>query len=229
MRLDKLVAQSLKLSRKEAKVRIKKARISVNGQISRNPGQIILETDSVTTGGILLEAKKTRYIMLNKPLGFVCSAISDNHSSALDLLGSDNTDKLHFAGRLDVDTTGLVLISDDGQWTHQITAPSHKKSKTYRVTLNENCSHTMMNKLSQGVLLKDSSKPTAPAEVEQIEDKIIRLVLTEGRYHQVKRMLAAVGNHVEALHRESIGTLHLDKSLAGGQWRDLEQWEVALF
>lgn len=170
-----------------------------------------------------------RYFLLNKPKGYICSTKDEEYPSALNLLQLANTDKLHFAGRLDADTTGLVLISDDGQWTHRITSPKYKHVKVYLVLLDSHITKEMIGKFEKGVVLNDSTKPTEPAQVQVIDPNKIKLSIAEGRYHQVKRMLAAVGNHVVDLHRESIGRIKLDDSIELGKWRELDSTEIKHF
>jgi 16S rRNA pseudouridine516 synthase len=136
---------------------------------------------------------------------------------------------LHIAGRLDLDATGLVLISDDGDWTHRVTSPRHEFPKTYRATLAEPLSETGAVQLTRGVLLRNEKRRCRPAVIERITETEIRITVTEGRYHQVKRMFAAAGNRVSALHRERIGTVALDTGLRAGESRALTEEEVDSF
>jgi 16S rRNA pseudouridine516 synthase len=148
------------------------------------------------------------------------------HPSILNLIDIEKHDRLHIVGRLDVDTTGLVLITDDGQWSHRITSPKKNCQKTYRVDLANKIRSDTIERFKKGLLLKNELKPTLPAQlVIQSKQKVL-LSIQEGRYHQVKRMFAAVGNHVEALHRVSIGTITLDVQLGDGEWRYLTEDEI---
>jgi 16S rRNA pseudouridine516 synthase len=147
----------------------------------------------------------------------------------LDLFDLPKRSTLHIAGRLDIDSSGLVLVTDDGQWSHRITAPSNHCPKTYYVTLAEPLTVEQASSLAVGLLLKGESKVTKPATVEKVSEHELRLTITEGRYHQVKRMFAALGNHVVALHRLSIGGLALDSSLLPGAYRSLTTEEITLF
>ena len=164
--------------------------------------------------------------MLNKPAGVVCATRDRAHRTVLDLLDEPNKTGLHVAGRLDIDATGLVLITDDGEWSHHITSPRHKQPKTYRVELAEPLTDVARLALEAGVQLNGEPRPCAPAGVEVVAERVLRLTLTEGKYHQVKRMLAAVGNHVTALHRERIGSIVLDPALPEGGYRQLLPEEV---
>jgi 16S rRNA pseudouridine516 synthase len=132
-------------------------------------------------------------------------------------------------GRLDIDATGLVLITDDGDWSHRVTSPRHKVPKSYRVTLENPLSEEAAASLRAGVALRNEPRRCAPAELERLADNVWRVTITEGKYHQVKRMFAAVGNRVLALHRERIGNVALDPELAPGEHRPLTADEIAAF
>jgi len=229
MRLDKRVAKALGLSRNQARKMIKADQICVNGQICNDISLHIQATDLVEDGDKSLKVCDKRYIMLHKPVGYLSTHAEAGHPSAYELLQPLKLERLHCVGRLDIDTSGLLLISDDGQWSHQITAPSKKHRKCYQVKLAELLDQQQKQQLEQGILLKDSDKLTKPTQIEMIEGKRVKISLTEGRYHQVKRMFAAVGNHVESLHRESIGKLTLDEELKLGQWRNLTTQEIKQF
>ena len=136
---------------------------------------------------------------------------------------------LHIAGRLDIDATGLVLLTDDGDWSHRVTSPRHKVPKTYRVTLETPLDDEAAATLRAGVALRNEPRRCAPAALERLAGNIWRVTITEGKYHQVKRMFAAVGNRVLALHRERIGALMLDPDLAPGAYRPLAADEIAAF
>lgn len=232
MRLDKFISQAAQLTRTQAKQAIKNKRVSVNQSICINSAIQIKTSDQVSFDQQacdleLIISPQKNYFILNKPSGYICSTQDEVHPSALNLLTTKIT-SLHFAGRLDVDTTGLVLISDDGQWTHRVTSPRKQCKKVYRVTSAMPINKSQINALQKGVILKDQKQKTLPAEIMLISENEMLLTLSEGRYHQVKRMLAAVGNHVEKLHREQIGELNLH-DLNAGEWRKLTAAEVKLF
>ena len=229
MRLDKLVSEATPCSRLQAKKIISSGRVSINGLITKKIGTKVSDTDRVESLGKELSKLSTRYILVNKPLGFVCSTQDEQYPSALNLLAGVNLANLHFAGRLDQDTTGLVLISDDGKWTHRITSPNSKFNKTYRVELASPLTDEAINLLQTGVKLKNDDKPTKPATVHQIDKINIEISLTEGRYHQVKRMIAAVGNHVVSLHRITIGHVTIDDEMNSAAWRYLTPAEIEGF
>lgn len=228
MRLDKFVAEAADLTRSQSKQALSQKRVSVDGAIVSDAKFKVLQEQTVRLDGQLVVIQNPQYIALNKPLGYICSTLDEVHPSALQLIKGLKTSQLHFAGRLDLDTTGLVLISDDGQWTHKITSPKRQCRKVYRVVCAERITPKQITALEQGVLLDGETKPTQAASVSQLSEKSLLLGLSEGKYHQVKRMLAAVGNHVSQLHRESIGSINLHE-LAEGDWRYLTLEEIASF
>lgn len=198
----------------------------VGGALVADPGWQVEADARVEYAGVPVPAPRRRYFMLHKPAGVVCATEDREHRTVLDLLDLPNKAGLHPAGRLDIDATGLVLITDDGEWSHRITAPRHKVAKCYRVTLVEPLTETAAARLAAGVQLRGEPRPCAPAVVERLGERELRLIISEGRYHQVKRMFAALGNHVARLHRERIGSLLLDPELAEGSMRPLTNEEV---
>ncbi|MBS3798467.1 16S rRNA pseudouridine(516) synthase RsuA [Pseudoalteromonas sp. BDTF-M6] len=227
-RLDKFISNLAEIPRTHAKAAIKKKRVTVNGEVTRQLDQAVTEQDEIMLDGELITYQGLRYFMLNKPEGFVCANSDELHATVFELLDEPNLSELHIAGRLDIDTTGLVLISNDGQWSHQITSPKKQKFKTYLVELAEPLSEQAVSELEQGVQLHGERDLTLPAKVEVLAPYQIRLHIVEGKYHQVKRMLAAVGNKVVTLHREAIAGIELDPDLAPGEYRLLSEEEIAL-
>ena len=228
MRLDYFVAHATGLSRAEVKRLIRAGAVSVPGLPQISAATRLGEGQMVKLNGEPLALPEPRYLMLHKPVGVVCSTDDPRHPTVLSLLPADQRAGLHIAGRLDLDTTGLVLLTDDGAWSHRVTAPGSGCRKTYLVSLAEPVSPAALTQLREGVMLRGEKQPTRPATVEQLTERQIRLSISEGRYHQVKRMLAAVGNHVCALHREAIGEIRLG-DLDEGEQRPLSEQEVRLF
>lgn len=228
MRLDYLIAHALNVPRKVARTLVSAGRVTVNEHVCRRPGTPLQDSDQVRVDGELAELPGHRYLMLNKPAGVITATRDGQHRTVLDLVpDAFRASGLHAAGRLDLETTGLVLLTTDGGWSHRITAPSADKQKTYLVTLAEPVTDEQVGPLRTGVLLKSDAKPTRPARVELLDATRVRLHIVEGRYHQVRRMFAAVGNHVQALHREAIGDVCLDAALGPGECRPLTEQEVA--
>lgn len=233
MRLDKFVSASTGLSRKEAARAIRAEEIEIDGVPCKKAAQPVAEEDAISWLGQRLEIIGKRYIMLHKPAGVVSSSKDPIHPSVFVLLDEPKQEDLHCVGRLDVDTTGLLLVTDDGQWSHRITSPKKGCAKTYIATLADAldsvASTAATKSFAEGVMLRGEEQPTEPAELKMIDAHTARLTIVEGRYHQVKRMFAAIGNKVTALHRESVGQLTLDPTLQPGEYRHLSAQEVAEF
>lgn len=229
MRLDRFISHATPLSRAQAQRAIRSGAVTVQGAVSRDPALHLAPDAQVTLEGAALTLSGPRYFMLNKPAGYICATADGAHPTVLDLLQEARTDGLHPAGRLDIDTTGLVLLSDDGEWSHRVTSPRHDCAKRYRVTLAEDLSADTAERFAEGVLLKGEKKKTRPAQLESLTSREVILTIQEGKYHQVKRMFAAVGNHVSALHRICIGTVCLDQALTPGEYRPLTAEEISSF
>lgn len=228
VRLDYFISHSAGLSRKQVKILIGKGHVSVEGFAAVKANTQVADHDKVWLDGRLVQFSNDRYIMLNKPPGVVCSTDDPDHPTVMKLLAAEEQHRLHIAGRLDLDTTGLILLTTDGQWSHQITSPNSDCPKCYRVTLEHALTDEARKTLEEGVLLRGEPEKTRPAVVEIIAKDVIHLTITQGKYHQVKRMMAAVENRVLALHRVSVGAVQLDASLAPGEYRLLSESEVAL-
>ncbi|MCG9619859.1 16S rRNA pseudouridine(516) synthase RsuA [Vibrio diabolicus] len=228
MRLDKYLCDALGATRKQATKIIKSGDITVDGEVQKSGAFKVPEGAEVMWEDRVIGAPGPRYIMLYKPADFVCSHEDGYNQTAFALLDEPKIENLHFAGRLDVDTTGLVLITDDGKWSHRITSPKHKCEKMYRVWLVDAIQPDYAEKLEQGIILRNESEATLPARLEIVNEAENEVLLTivEGKYHQVKRMFAALGNKVEYLHRERIGSIELDEALEPGDYRYLTQEEI---
>ncbi len=228
VRLDKFLCDALGATRKEATKILKSGEVTVNEQVVKSGAIKVTDESIVEWQGREIKMQGPRYIMLYKPDGFVCSHEDGFNHTAFVLLDEVKMEDLHFAGRLDVDTTGLVLITDDGQWSHRITSPKHKCEKTYRVWLADAIGDDYAEKLAQGIELRNEKEATLPAKMEIVDASNNELLLTisEGKYHQVKRMFAALGNKVDQLHRERIGDIVLDDDLEPGEYRYLTQEEI---
>ena len=180
--------------------------------------------------------RQPAYLMLHKPAGTECSQKPSTYPSIYTLLPPPLRQRpqkgavqgVQAVGRLDQDTTGLLLLTDDGKFIHRMSSPRHHVPKVYEVTVKHALDEKQVQKLLAGVVLDDDPKPVRAAACEAVASYHLRLTLTEGKYHQVKRMVAAVGNRVEALHRSQIGGLKLPDDMASGQWRWLGQIELAL-
>ncbi|MBB1316658.1 pseudouridine synthase [Shewanella sp. SR43-4] len=227
MRLDRFVCKSTELLKCDAIQHINNGEVCVNGVAVRNEAVQIHENNQITLKGQNLTARAFRYLLINKPANMLCSNVDGVYPSIFSLLDVERLSELHIAGRLDADTTGLVLITDDGRWTFAITSPSGECHKVYRVKLAKPLVDDAAERFLQGIALDGEQGLTLPAVLQIITAKEVLLTLTEGKFHQVKRMFAAIGNKVLSLHRESIGAVNADVEV--GQWRYLTDAEVKSF
>ncbi|KXF80656.1 16S rRNA pseudouridine(516) synthase RsuA [Enterovibrio coralii] len=229
IRLDKFLCDTVGVTRKQAGYLLKEKRVTVDGEIVKTGATKIAEDADVEFDGVSLRLSGPRYYMMNKPEGYVCSHDDPHNPTVFILIDEVGAEKLHIAGRLDCDTTGLLLLTDDGQWSHRVTSPKHKCDKTYRVWLDDAISEETEGLFAEGLMLRGEKQETLPAQMVKVDEKEALLTIHEGKYHQVKRMFAAVGNRVVGLHRESVGELVLDEELEPGEYRPLTEEEIALF
>lgn len=227
MRLDKYICKSTDLNKAQANTVLQNKLVKVDGVICTHGGHQVHQSNTVALEGQRLTLRPFRYLLVHKPADVLCSNIDEHYPSILNYVEVSNKSELHVAGRLDADTTGLVLLTDDGSWTFNITKPEAKCEKVYRVSLRDELTPAAIHKLESGLLLQGIEKPTLPATIKVLQPKEVLLSLTEGKFHQVKRMFRAVGNRVRALHREQIGQVMLDVDC--GHWRYLTESEVHSF
>lgn len=227
-RLDKVLAQNGSLSRKEVKALVRKGCVLVDGQqVTAADMKIDPETASILVNGEPFQYKRFVYIMLNKPEGVVSASNSGREKTVVDLVPESlKRNGLFPAGRLDKDTTGFVLLTDDGAFAHRILSPKNHIQKTYLATLTVRPDEESLNRLRAGLELRDGTK-LLPAIVERIPgtETQVEIKICEGKYHQIKRMFAAVGNPVTALQRTHMGNLALDPSLSTGECREISEEE----
>lgn len=231
-RLDKLIAVNCNVSRKDARKLIKDAAVSVNGRVVLRAEELIdVEVDDVAVKGYNFTIKDHVYIMLNKPQGVVSATRDPAKKTVVDIIPDELRRKSIFpAGRLDRDTTGLLIITDDGAFAHRIMSPAHHVYKTYEAVLSFPIDENDIKKLEAGITLGDGTE-CLPAKVNAFTKDGLpaaEIKIREGKYHQVKRMFHALGNNVEQLRRVQIGSLKLDTSLAEGECRELTDEELEL-
>ena len=230
MRLDKYLAERTGMTRSESRKAVTKGRVSIDGAVCRKADtQLDEHTAAVALDGVPLAGayRKFVYIMLNKPSGVLSAAKDPDCPTVVDLLPPELSRRGLFpAGRLDKDTTGLLIITDDGDFAHRLISPSHHVYKTYEATLESGISEEQLDILRQGAVLSDGTE-CLPARLRKISDEppTVRVQIREGKYHQVKRMFASVENSVVALRRTAIGALKLDNSLKEGEARLLTDGE----
>ena len=227
MRLDKYLADSSEYTRSEVKNLIKKGQVTVNRNIIKDPGYIVDEDNDICTlGGTVVEYHKYHYIMLNKPEGYVCSSDEKGQHSILELIDEPYRDRLFPIGRLDKDTTGLLILTDDGTLSHKLLAPKKHVDKEYEIISKEPVTGEMIERFSEGIDIGDE-KLTLPAVLKITDDEYhSNIILHEGRYHQIKRMFEACGNLVLSLNRIRMKNLLLDPKLKRGEYRALTQYET---
>jgi len=228
MRLDKFLCEMGTGTRSQVRTYVRQGLVTVNGRAVKSADtQIEEDSDRIAFRGKVLQYRRYVYYMMNKPKGVV-SATQDNTAPAVvSLLGSGRRDDIFPVGRLDKDTTGLLLLTNDGELAHRLLSPGRHVDKVYKVSLEHPLSEADIRLLEQGVAIGDE-KRCMPACVEVIGDTEILLTIREGRFHQVKRMLQAVGNGVLELERAAFGGLELDGGLQPGEYRELTDQETAL-
>ncbi len=234
-RLDRLLANLGYGSRREVIALVREGKVVIDGATAKDAGAKVAVTrdlpERMTVAGAPVDPPAPLTLIMHKPLGVVCSHREAGRSvyELLPRRWRAREPGLSTIGRLDKDTSGLLLITDDGDFLHRVISPRAKVSKRYVATLDRPLSGQEAAIFAAGTLMLDSeTEPLAPAGLEVLSPTQARLTITEGRYHQVRRMFAAVGNHVTALHRDRIGALDLPEDLEPGAWRALTEAEAAL-
>ncbi len=228
MRLDKYLAHADVGTRKEVKQLIRKGHVCVNGEVCCKDDTKINEMeDIITVDGDEIYYESIVYIMLNKPQNVVSATSDSIHETVMDCIDVTIPKDCFPVGRLDIDTEGLLLITNDGKLAHRLLSPKHHVTKTYLVEIAHSLSDEDILRLENGSIELDG-ECILPAEVEIIDESFIKLHIREGRFHQVKRMLHAVNNEVLSLKRIAMKNLQLDDTLAPGEWRFLSDEEIRL-
>ena len=229
-RLDKLLSEN-GLSRRQAGQVIRAGRVRVDGEVVRDAAQTLdADTARVTLDGEALSTEKHLHLMLNKPAGYLTATEDGRGATVMDLLPEPLRKRgLGPVGRLDKDVTGLILLTTDGQLAHRLISPKWKMDKRYLATVEGRLDESCVRRFSEGVPLKDFTCEPAGLHILRAgdEESLCEVTVHEGKYHQVKRMLAACGHPVLALSRRSIAGIELDKSLGEGEWRYLTEEERA--
>ena len=225
-RIDKVISNQTGYSRKEIKELVRKKRVTVNDEIIvKSDVKVDPNTDRITVDGQEITVKKFVYLMLNKPKGYISATEDRSQQTVLDLVPEEHLHRSLFpAGRLDKDTTGLMLITDDGDFAHNILAPKKHVSKTYNVTIDIPMTEAMIEGFRNGVELNDGECKAASLTITDSHTGIV--ILTEGRYHQIKRMFGCYGAKVTELQRIAIGSLQLPADLELGQCREFTAEEL---
>ena len=228
IRLDKYISDAAQVSRQDAKKYLSKGSVAVDGKVVKKGDVKISDENSVTLNGKPLTYRQFVYIMLNKPKGVVSATEDKNDVTVLDLVKKDYPKRNLFpAGRLDKTSTGFVLLTDDGEFAHDILAPKKHISKEYIVTLDASITDEIIEKFNSGVTLADGTLLKSAVLEKTDTPCVVKIVLKQGVYHQIKRMFGVFDIGVNELHRSHIGGVKLDDNLAGGEYRELTQEELS--
>ncbi|MBI6940621.1 16S rRNA pseudouridine(516) synthase [Pseudomonas putida] len=228
MRLDRFLANLPCYNRQQVRLLLVQRRVRVDGEAVADPRLEVREFSRIEVDDQLLQAgRPARYLMLHKPTGCVSATHDPQHRTVLDLLPAGLREGLHIAGRLDFNTTGLMILTNDGQWSRRLTQPETKLPKHYLVQTEDEIGEHYVARFREGFYFAFENLTTLPAQLDILGPRTARLAIVEGRYHQVKRMFGQFDNKVVGLHRESMGAIRLDPGLAAGQFRALSAEEVA--
>ncbi|WP_342649533.1 pseudouridine synthase [Pseudomonas sp. REB1044] len=228
MRVDRFLANFPQYNRQQVRVLLAQRSVRVDGLTVTDPRHEVREFSQVEVAEQVLQAgRAARYLMLNKPAGCVSATRDPQHPTVLELLPPQLRDDLHIAGRLDYNTTGLMLLTNDGQWSRRLTQPQTKLPKVYHVQTEDEIGAHYIETFRAGLYFAFEDLTTLPAQLEILGPRSARLAIVEGRYHQVKRMFGHFDNKVIALHRERMGPITLDPDLAPGAFRLLTADEIA--
>lgn len=225
-RLDRFISQNSTFKLSDVRLLLAQKRILVDGQVAQSIQHRVTQFSRVVLDNQCLQDHQPLYLLLNKPQGVVSATKDLKHTTVLDLLDHPHKDELHIVGRLDLNTTGLVLLTNDGAWSRKISLPETRLAKTYEVTLSKPVTAEYIQVFQQGIYFAYEGITTQPADLEIVSEYRTRLSLVEGKYHQVKRMFGFFQNEVLALHRVSVGPLNL-AGLELGQSRALTVDELA--
>lgn len=227
MRLDRFLSNHHHTGRRRASQQLAERRVRVNGDVVTDGCSSITPFSTIELDGVTLQSRQAHYLMLHKPPGCASATQDAQHRTVLDLIDAPFKDELHIAGRLDFNTSGLMLLTNDGQWSRRITEPGEQKDKVYLVDTEDTIHPETKAVFAQGIYFRFENLTTRPAHLDILGPTRARLTLQEGRYHQVKRMFGYFNNKVVKLHREQIGAIMLDLALQPGAYRALTTSEIA--
>lgn len=225
-RLDRHLSEKLGIKRSDVRLLLAQGRVQVDGAPATSISQVITRFTEVRCDGQPTQLDTPRYLMLNKPRGVVCATEDDQHRTVIDLLAQPWKTRLHIVGRLDFNSTGLVLLTNDGRWSRQLSLPGSKLLKRYHVRVEKPLSNEHVEAFRDGMVFDYEGITTRPAELTVLDDYEAQVGLVEGRYHQIKRMFGRFDNRVLSIHRFAVGSLTLDPGLSPGDSRELTQGEL---
>lgn len=225
-RLDRFISEKCRISRRDVRLLLAQKRVKVDGKIADSIELIINKFSIIELDNEVLQNNRPLYIMLHKPKGVVCATKDDVHKTVLDLIEHPLKNELHIVGRLDLNTSGLVLLTNDSRWSERLMSPEFKVAKKYFVTLKNQLTPEYIDAFAQGMYFEYEDLNTLPAKLSIISPYQAEVALVEGRYHQIKRMFGRFRNPVIALHRFAIGNIQLTEKLAIGEFRELTAEEI---
>lgn len=227
MRLDRFLSNFPRFNRQQVRLALIAGRVQVDEQVVSDPLHEVREFSHVRVDDdVLQQGRPPLYFMLHKPMGCVSATVDAQHPTVLTLIEEAHRHDLHIAGRLDYNTSGLLILTNDGQWSRRLTQPRTKLPKVYYVETEQIIEEHYVKVFEQGLYFAFEDLTTLPAQLDILGPRSARLSIVEGRYHQVKRMFGHFQNKVLRLHRESMGPLLLDEGLAPGQYRPLTAEEI---
>lgn len=226
-RLDRFIRQKMQKNAHDIRRLLSSGRIWVDGEPAHGMSQVITQFSLVSVDGLVIQDDSAVYVMANKPKGVVCATKDDHHTTIIDVLDEKRKSQLHIVGRLDFNTSGLVLLTNDGRWSRCLSSPEAGVEKWYAVTLEKPLTQAYVNAFERGMYFSYENITTRPAVLHITGDFTANLMLREGRYHQVKRMFGAFQNKVLELHRFAVGNLYLNESLRPGENRRLSETEAS--
>ena len=228
-RLDRFISTRTGVNRRDVRQLLASGRILVNNAVATDVSHLIEQFTHVTLDGEILQANTPVYVMMNKPTGVVSATKDPKHRTVIDLLNRNDRADLHIAGRLDFNSSGLLLLTNNGAWSRQLATPENKVEKVYRVELEQPLSEDYIDAFAQGMYFSYEGIHTQAAVLRIISAHTAEVTLTEGRYHQIKRMFGRFDNRVLALHRISIAGLKLPHDLQPGESRGITAAELKVF
>ena len=225
-RLDRFISERDSVSRRAVRMLLAQGRVLVDGERACSINQVVGQFTRVTLDECVLQANQAHYVMLHKPEGVVSATRDIHHRTVLDLLPQPYADTLHIAGRLDFNSSGLLLLTNDGHWSRALSQPDTNLSKTYQVRVEKPLHSRYVEAFAAGIYFSYEDLTTKPAELKILSKFDCQVRLVEGRYHQIKRMFGHFNNRVLRIHRCAVGSLHLDPGLPAGGSRNIASSEL---
>lgn len=227
-RLDRFISSKLRVNRGDVRLMLARGIVTVDGITARDIHQQVNEFSTVVCDNTVLQENTARYLMLYKPAGVVSATKDLEHPTVMDLLGGESSSGLHIAGRLDLHSTGLLLLTNNGEWSSALSLPQNNVEKIYRVEVAKPITDDYVTAFAAGMYFAYEDITTRPVALRIVSEYVAELRLVEGRYHQIKRMFGRFRNPVVSLHRVSIGPVCLDENLQPGESRELTDKEIYL-